>query len=104
MEEAKEVLIRAGFLAMHEEWLEYSIEHNAVFCFPCRMFRQDYSQSAFTSDGFSSWNKATERFRVYNIFFLINLQTQFINNLVNHIVPWEQRTGNISKFCNPVPE
>ena len=36
-----------------------------LYCFPCRMFRQDDSQSAFTSDGFSSWNKATERFRAH---------------------------------------
>ena len=35
------------------------IERDAVFCFPCRMFG---GQETFTTVGFSSWNKATERF------------------------------------------
>ena len=42
------------------DWLEYSIERDAAFCFPCRMFGG--RETSFTTIGFSSWNKATERF------------------------------------------
>ena len=44
----------------HREWLEYSVERDTVFCFPCRLFGS--RETAFTTVGFSSWNKATERF------------------------------------------
>ena len=42
------------------EWLEYSIERDAAFCFPCRIFGN--RETSFTVVGFTSWNKATERF------------------------------------------
>ena len=43
----------------HRDWLEYSIEKDAAFCLPCHMFG---NRETFTVVGFTSWNKAIERF------------------------------------------
>ena len=41
-------------------WLEYSVERDAAFCYPCRMFRMGSSRSedAFTVTGFRNWKHA----------------------------------------------
>ena len=41
-------------------WLEYSAEHDAAFCYPCRVFRCGSSRSevAFTRTGFQNWKHA----------------------------------------------
>lgn len=39
-------------------WIEYSKEKNAVFCYPCRHFGNNSSSDVFTSAGFSKWTKA----------------------------------------------
>uniref|UniRef100_A0A1X7SZ39 TTF-type domain-containing protein n=1 Tax=Amphimedon queenslandica TaxID=400682 RepID=A0A1X7SZ39_AMPQE len=38
-------------------WLEYSIERDAVYCFPCRFFGIAADQS-LTRVGFSDWKHA----------------------------------------------
>ncbi|XP_050065525.1 uncharacterized protein LOC126554494 [Aphis gossypii] len=45
----------------HFDWLEYSVKMNAVFCFACRIFSNDYgnSENTFTITGFSNWKKAS---------------------------------------------
>ncbi|KAL5245991.1 hypothetical protein ACI65C_013399 [Semiaphis heraclei] len=45
----------------HFDWLEYSVKINAVFCFACRIFSNDYgnSENTFTITGFSNWKKAS---------------------------------------------
>ena len=50
----------------HFIWLEYSLELDRAFCFPCRLFGQvgQYDQS-FVSKGFHKWKDALERFRVH---------------------------------------
>lgn len=48
---------------MYGDWLEYSIKHDAAFCFPCHMFGN--YESVFCNPGFTSWNKAAERFKVH---------------------------------------
>ena len=44
-------------------WLEYSLETDAAFCFACRKFLPPDSleaEPAFTKNGFSNWKKAME--------------------------------------------
>lgn len=43
-------------------WLEYSIQKQAAFCFPCRIFGPRRSSMAFVSDSFDNWRKALEKF------------------------------------------
>ena len=42
------------------QWLEYSVEHDAAFCFPCKMFKVGSSrcESTFTVTGFRNWKHA----------------------------------------------
>ena len=42
------------------QWLEYSVERDAAFCFPCRMFKVGSSrcESTFTVTGFHNWKHA----------------------------------------------
>ena len=42
------------------QWLEYSVERDAAFCFPCRMFKVGSSrcESTFTLTGFCNWKHA----------------------------------------------
>ncbi|XP_074300645.1 uncharacterized protein LOC141631942 [Silene latifolia] len=47
-------------------WLEYSIEKDAAFCFVCYLFKDKTSipgTDKFVTDGFKGWNRAHERFR-----------------------------------------
>ncbi|XP_057248967.1 uncharacterized protein LOC130590511 [Beta vulgaris subsp. vulgaris] len=49
------------------DWLEYSIEKDAAFCFVCYLFKNDIKVNvgdAFVDGKFSSWNKS-ERFKTY---------------------------------------
>ena len=41
-------------------WLEYSIERDAAFCFPCRHFsaKAGKNEDVFTNNGFSDWKHA----------------------------------------------
>lgn len=43
------------------EWLEYSVIKDAVYCFPCRIFSNDYgyTENTFTEIGFSNWRKVS---------------------------------------------
>ena len=42
-------------------WLEYSVERDAAFCYPCRLFtiNEGRSQNAFTKISFRDWKHAT---------------------------------------------
>ena len=42
-------------------WLEYSIERNAAFCFPCCYFstKSGKNEDVFTNNGLSDWKHAT---------------------------------------------
>ncbi|XP_021765421.1 zinc finger MYM-type protein 1-like [Chenopodium quinoa] len=41
-------------------WLEYSVEKDASYCFPCYLFKDEnaFGGDAFVSDGFKSWNRS----------------------------------------------
>lgn len=48
-------------------WLEYSISHDAAFCFPCRFFKANFQgpgmrteSLSFVNEGFVNWKKAME--------------------------------------------
>ncbi|CAM8995104.1 unnamed protein product [Rhodiola kirilowii] len=48
------------------EWLEYSVQNDAAFCFWCFLFKTKLynpGDEAFTSNGFSNWKKGKEKFR-----------------------------------------
>ncbi|XP_022173398.1 zinc finger MYM-type protein 1-like [Myzus persicae] len=47
------------------EWLEYSQELDAAFCFYCRAFPTIGMETAFISCGFKKWGKATQRFSIH---------------------------------------
>ena len=49
-------------------WLEYSIERDAAFCYPCRLFaiNEGRSQNAFTKIGFRDWKHATGKGVILN--------------------------------------
>ena len=53
-------------------WLEYSVECNACYCYPCCIFGASSSygrsgpESAFTTTGFRNWKKATSKDGVLN--------------------------------------
>ena len=46
-------------------WMEYSIKKDVVFCLCCYLFdnaRQNHPSGDFVREGYSTWNKAIERF------------------------------------------
>ncbi|KAL4149980.1 hypothetical protein QTP88_003831 [Uroleucon formosanum] len=44
------------------EWLEYSVQRNAAFCFVCRVFGPENSEDAWIRTGFSNWQKNFKAF------------------------------------------
>ena len=43
----------------HFDWVEYSVERDAVFCFPCRVFGNTHpGATKFTVEGYSHWKHA----------------------------------------------
>ena len=50
------------------DWLEYSVEKKAAFCFHCFLFKSSsngnqFGSDVFTMSGFTKWKKASEYFR-----------------------------------------
>eukprot|EP00102_Acyrthosiphon_pisum_P018828 XP_016656038.1 PREDICTED: uncharacterized protein LOC107882336 [Acyrthosiphon pisum] len=39
------------------DWLEYSIQHDALYCFPCRNFSANDNEGTFSKTGFRNWKK-----------------------------------------------
>ncbi|XP_072010692.1 zinc finger MYM-type protein 1-like [Engystomops pustulosus] len=52
-------------------WLEYSVEQNAAFCFPCRQFghqQKRYNKDALLSHGgFKNWKRALDSFKEHEL-------------------------------------
>ncbi|CAF0734858.1 unnamed protein product [Rotaria sordida] len=42
-------------------WLEYSLELNHAFCFPCRLRNERKHETAFTATSFNQWKNGTLR-------------------------------------------
>ena len=40
----------------NQDWLEYSIKKDVVFCFICYLFKKGTRSDAFTVDGWKNWN------------------------------------------------
>lgn len=38
-------------------WLEYSIQNDALYCFPCRNFSTNDNEGIFSKIGFRNWKK-----------------------------------------------
>ncbi|XP_070661265.1 uncharacterized protein [Malus domestica] len=50
------------------DWLEYSVSKDAAFCLYCYLFKTNFAQvgsEAFTGDGFKTWKKGRERFKMH---------------------------------------
>ena len=52
------------------DWLEYSVEKKAAFCFHCFLFKSSsnsnhFGYDVFTKKGFSNWKKASEIFKTH---------------------------------------
>lgn len=43
------------------EWLEYSVEKDAIYCFPCRQFSNSMKESMFSETGMRNWKKLPEK-------------------------------------------
>lgn len=39
-------------------WLEYSVNQNTAFCFPCRVFGKNIKHDSLVSSGCKNWKKA----------------------------------------------
>lgn len=70
----------------HFEWLDYSINQNAVFCFTCRLYgKQQHTQQnmdSLISTGFSKWKRALDTFRDHEKSFKAShTQGDFIEQL-----------------------
>lgn len=50
---------RAEWYKSHP-WIEYSVQADAVFCYPCRNFHTSNTDPSFTTIGFSKWKRALE--------------------------------------------
>ncbi|KAF0691533.1 Uncharacterized protein FWK35_00035159, partial [Aphis craccivora] len=42
---------------VNNNWLEYSINKDAIFCYACRIFGNNHTEPTFTSVGFKNWKK-----------------------------------------------
>jgi hypothetical protein len=40
----------------NNDWIEYSIKKDAVFCFICYLFKKGTGSDTFTVDGWRNWN------------------------------------------------
>ena len=71
------------------QWLEYSVEKDACFCYPCRLFESvsaigsSRPETAFTSTGFKDWKRATGKKGI-----LICYSNSFSHK--ESMVAWEQ--------------
>lgn len=46
------------------KWLEYSVNKDAAYCFPCRVFGVNPSSTTFTEEGFRDWKHALDGWNV----------------------------------------
>ncbi|KAG7471603.1 hypothetical protein JOB18_027089 [Solea senegalensis] len=53
--------------AFHHNWLEYSVNQNTAFCFPCRVFGKSIKHDSLVSSGCKKWKKALVIFGKYEI-------------------------------------
>lgn len=63
-----------GFSAVYFKefnWLEYSIEKDGVFCFPCSMFSATHVEDTFTLTGFNNWKKVS--FIIYILYLYLKI-------------------------------
>ncbi|QHN98903.1 Zinc finger MYM-type protein [Arachis hypogaea] len=56
---------QASWFKLFPSWLEYSIEDDAIYCFPCFLFAKEpsinTSSNAFIENGFRNWKKVNSR-------------------------------------------
>ena len=81
----------------YREWLTYSPRKKSAFCFPCWLFanrgHRDFEPAFSQPDqGFNSWKKATESFRVHE-------QSKVHNDAVQTMIQTKQRV-KVGKLVN----
>ncbi|QHO13683.1 Zinc finger MYM-type protein [Arachis hypogaea] len=56
---------QASWFKLFPSWLEYSIEDDAIYCFPCFLFAKEPSintgSNAFIENGFRNWKKVNSK-------------------------------------------
>ncbi|KAM2452021.1 hypothetical protein ACFX1W_009400 [Malus domestica] len=70
------------------DWLEYSISKDVAFCLYCYLFKTNFEQvgsEAFTRDGFKTWKKGRERFKMHvgPVRSVYNKVREAVTNLMN---------------------
>jgi hypothetical protein len=78
------------------DWLEYSVEKNAAFCFHCFLFKSSsngnhYGSDVFTKSGFTNWKKASEYFRGH-----VGGPTSFHNNARNSCEDFRNKKQSVA--------
>ena len=48
-------------------WLVYSVAMDRVFCFCCKLFKQDGTTSHLTNEGFKDWSNLSKRVKSHEI-------------------------------------
>ena len=51
---------KSKFGSRERPWLEYSVEKDACFCYPCRVFGVNVTSNTFTETGYRDWKHAVD--------------------------------------------
>jgi hypothetical protein len=78
------------------DWLEFSVEKNAAFCFYCFLFKSSnngnhFGSDVFTKSGFTNWKKASENFRGH-----VGGPTSFHNNARNSCEDFRNKKQSVA--------
>ncbi|XP_021980297.1 zinc finger MYM-type protein 1-like [Helianthus annuus] len=49
----------------HENWLEYSVKADRVYCLYCYLFKESGQKDAFAIEGVQCWHRKEERFEIH---------------------------------------
>ena len=60
-------------------WLEYSVSHDAAFCYACRLFHSN-AEVTFTSTGYQDWKHALGIRGVFNLHCTSKIQQEAMLN------------------------
>jgi hypothetical protein len=78
------------------DWLEYSVEKQAAYCFYCFLFKPPntsgkFGYDAFTKKGFKNWKKGPEYFKVH-----VGKQNSAHNNARRHCEDFRNQKQSVS--------
>jgi hypothetical protein len=84
------------------DWLEYSVEKDAAYCFHCFLFKPPhiggkFGYDAFTKKGFKNWKKGPEYFRLH-----VGKQNSAHNNARRHCEKILEIKSRVCPMQSPV--